>query len=176
MNLADYLRRQFAYDAWANEETLAAIRTGGSEDKRSLQLICHILAAERVWLDRLKQQPQSVAVWPEPDLARCDSEAKVLGRQWFEFLDLITAGDVAQTVSYKNSKGESYTSAIVDILTHVMMHSAYHRGQIASHMRETGQTPPYTDFIHGIRQGYVKLPDEAETDHGFALARSERKS
>ena len=42
------------------------------------------------------------------------------------------------------------------MLTHVVMHSAYHRGQIASHMRESGLTPAYTDFIHGIRQGLVK--------------------
>ncbi len=156
MNLADYLRRQFAYDEWANHEVLNAIRTGGGTDERSLQLMSHILAAEQVWLDRLKQQPQSVPVWPKPDLAQCESQAAELGRKWLEFLDLITAGDVSQSVSYKNSKGELWTSTIADILTHVVMHSTYHRGQIASHMRETGQTPAYTDFIHGVRQGLVK--------------------
>jgi uncharacterized damage-inducible protein DinB len=36
------------------------------------------------------------------------------------------------------------------------MHSAYHRGQIASQMRASGKTPAYTDFIHGVRQGLVK--------------------
>ncbi len=156
MNVADYLRRQFAYDAWANQEVLKAIRTAGDENSRSLQLISHILAAERVWLERLKQQPQSVPVWPEPNLAQCEEEASVLGELWFQFLDLITAGDVAQTISYKNSKGELWTNTIVDVLSHVVMHSAYHRGQIASHMRASGQTPAYTDFIHGIRQGFVK--------------------
>jgi len=153
LNLADYLRRQFAYDAWANQEVLSAIRGNVSDNARSLQLMSHILAAERVWLERLKQQPQSVPVWPEPDLAQCEAEAAQLGRLWFDFLDLITAGDVALTISYKNSKGEVYTSAIVDVLTHVVMHSAYHRGQIASHMRANGQTPAYTDFIHGARHG-----------------------
>ncbi len=153
MNLADYLRRQFAYDAWANQEVLTAIRANVSDNARSLQLMSHILAAQRVWLERLKQQPQSVPVWPEPDLEQCEAEAALLGRLWFDFLDLITAGDVALTISYKNSKGEVYTSAIVDVLTHVVMHSAYHRGQIASHMRASGQTPAYTDFIHGARHG-----------------------
>ncbi|MFZ3262398.1 MAG: DinB family protein [Terriglobales bacterium] len=156
MNLADYLRRQFAYDAWANQEVLKAIRTNTSENARSLQLMSHILAAERVWLERLKQQPQSIPVWPEPDLTQCEAEAAKLARLWFEYLDLITAGDVALTISYKNSKGEAYTSAIVDVLTHVVIHSAYHRGQIASHMRANGQTPAYTDFIHGVRQGLFK--------------------
>jgi uncharacterized damage-inducible protein DinB len=36
------------------------------------------------------------------------------------------------------------------------MHSAYHRGQVASHMRADGQTPAYADFIHGVRQRLVK--------------------
>ena len=161
MNLADYLRRQFAYDEWANREVLTAIRAAGganpsSANHRSLQLMSHILAAERVWLERLKRQPQSVPVWPEPDLAQCEAEAAALGGLWLEFLDLITAGDVSQSISYKNSKGEAWTSTIVDVLTHVVMHSAYHRGQIASHMRASGQTPAYTDFIHGVRQGLIK--------------------
>ena len=158
MNLADYLRREFDYNAWANQEVLAAIRAAGGDSGRSLQLMSHIFAAERVWLERLKQQPQSVAVWPEPDLAWCESEAAGLSRAWHEYLDLVTAGDVSQNISYKNSKGEAWTSAIVDVLTHVVMHSAYHRGQIASHMRASGQTPAYTDFIHGARQGLFKSP------------------
>jgi len=153
VNLADYVRRQFAYDEWANREVLAAIRANGGETERSLQLMAHILAAELIWLERLKLQPQSVPVWPKPDLEQCEAQAADLGRQWLEFLDLITAGDVSQSVSYKNSKGEAWTSTIVDVLTHVVMHSAYHRGQIASHMRASGQVPAYTDFIHGVRQG-----------------------
>lgn len=156
MNLADSLRRQFAYDAWANREVLNAIRSSDGARERALQLMSHILAAERVWLERLKQQPQSVPVWPKPDLAQCETEAAELARQLSEYLDLATAGDVSQIVSYKNTKGESFTSTIVDILTHVVMHSAYHRGQIASHMRTCGQPPPFTDYIHGKRQGLVK--------------------
>ena len=156
VNLADYLRRQFAYDEWANREVLNAIRAAGDDNPRSLQLMSHILAAELVWLERLKGQPQSVPVWPQPDLAQCEAQAAKLGGQWLEFLDLITAGDVSQSISYRNSKGEEWTNTIVDVLTHVVMHSAYHRGQIATHMRATGQTPAYTDFIHGVRQGLME--------------------
>jgi uncharacterized damage-inducible protein DinB len=166
VNLADYLRRQFAYDEWANREVLNAIRAAGDAspgdaspgdaNQRSLQLVSHILAAELVWLERLKGQPQSVPVWPQPDLAQCEAQAAKLGGQWLEFLDLITAGDVSQSISYRNSKGEEWTNTIVDVLTHVVMHSAYHRGQIATQMRAAGQTPAYTDFIHGVRQGLME--------------------
>lgn len=156
MNLADYIRREFSYNSWANQEVINAIISAGGRDTRSLQLMSHIFAAERLWLERLKQQPQSTPVWPQFDLKGCQEQLGELSKLWNEHLELITAGDVAQTVSYKNSKGESWTSSIVDVLAHVVMHSAYHRGQIASHMRESGKTPAYTDFIHAIRQGFVK--------------------
>jgi len=153
VNVADYLRRQFVYEGWANREVLKAIRAAGNGDQRSLQLMAHILAAGRVWLERLKQVPQSVPVWPQSDLAGCEVEAKQLEREWLVYLNGIA--DLSQTVTYKNTKGESWSSTIGDVLTHVLMHSAYHRGQIASHMREQGHTPAYTDFIHAVRQGHV---------------------
>lgn len=153
MTLSDSFRRQFNYDAWANREVLAAMRKNG-DDARSLQLVSHILAAGRLWLERLQQRPQSVRVWPESDLTQCEAEAGKLEREWKAYLDSI--GDLSREISYKNSKGEAYTSRIDDILMHVILHGAYHRGQIASHMRECGQVPAYTDFIHGIRQGLVK--------------------
>jgi uncharacterized damage-inducible protein DinB len=36
------------------------------------------------------------------------------------------------------------------------MHSAYHRGQIASLMRAGGSAPAYTDFIHAVRRGLIE--------------------
>lgn len=145
-----------AYDAWANGEVLRAIRAADGEKKRSLQLFSHILSAERLWLERLTQKAQSHPVWPEPDLPWCEAQAAEMSRLWIAYLANFTVDDLARTISYKNSKGEAWTSSIMDILTHVVMHSAYHRGQIASHMREIGQDPAYTDFIHGVRQGVVR--------------------
>lgn len=156
MSLTEHLRRQFSYDAWANREVLSAMRAHGGGDARSLQLLSHILAAERLWMERLEQQQQSTPVWPERDLAQCEVEMGEMSRLWTAYLAAITDGSLAQTIPYKNSKGERWESAVGDILTHVVMHSVYHRGQIASHMREQGQTPAYTDFIHGVRQGLVE--------------------
>ena len=158
MNLADYQRRQFAYDAWANREVLAAIKANGSAngtDERSLQLMSHILSAERLWLERIRQQPQSNPVWPREDLAQCEAQAADMAKRWREYLELVTAGDLSEPVSYKNTQGEAWTSTLGDILTHVVIHSAYHRGQIATNMRENGRTPAYTDFIHAVRQGLL---------------------
>ena len=63
---------------------------------------------------------------------------------------------MSRQISYVNSKGESWSSQVDDVLFQVITHSAYHRGQIASDMRAAGLTPAYTDFIHAIRQEIVK--------------------
>ena len=154
MNVVDHLRRQFAYDSWANQQVLKSIRSAAGGRDRSFELMSHILAAERLWLERLQQRPQSLPVWPKLDLQDCEREASELARLWLKYLE--DTDDLSKTVAYKNSKGELWMSTIVDVLTHVVMHSAYHRGQIASHTRASGGTPAYTDFIHAVRQGFVK--------------------
>lgn len=156
MGVVDHLRQQFAYDTWANLEVLTTVRAAGGDSTRSRQLIAHIIAAGRLWLERIEQQPHKLPVWPEFDQQECESQAKALGQAWKEFLAKLTESGLAQTVSYKNSKGEPWNSTVTDILTHVTMHGAYHRGQVASHMRASGQTPAYTDFIHAVRQGFLK--------------------
>ena len=89
-------------------------------------------------------------------MKKAEAQSAETSRLWRDYLDGLLAADLSRAVSYKNSKGEVYTSAVEDILTHVLLHSAYHRGQIASHMRANGQTPAYTDFIHGVRQGLIE--------------------
>jgi uncharacterized damage-inducible protein DinB len=156
VELADYLRREFAYNAWANGEVLVVIRSSGNRNPRLLQLMAHIFSAEGLWLERLKGEPQSMAVWPEFDLEQCEVRAKELRHSWDEYLKPISSDGLAQKISYKNSKGEPWNNTVQDVLTHVVVHSAYHRGQIASLMRAMGQTPAYTDFIHAVRQGLIE--------------------
>jgi uncharacterized damage-inducible protein DinB len=155
LDLIRHLHRQFAYDAWANREVLIAVRASPASATRSLQLLAHILSAELLWLERLKQQPQSHPVWPEMSLERCETWTVKVGELWREYLEALAPDDLSRSVSYKNSKGEPWTSTVEDVITHVLLHSAYHRGQIASFMRANGDTPAYTDFIHAVRQGLI---------------------
>jgi uncharacterized damage-inducible protein DinB len=156
MELLDHLRRKFAYDAWANREVLAGLSATARPLARSLQLLAHILSAERLWLERLRQQPQSLPVWLELSLDECEAQIAELDELWREYLAQLSPAGLSENVAYKNSKGESWTSSVEDVLTHVLLHSAYHRGQIASLIRASGEQPAYTDFIHAARQGLIE--------------------
>ena len=156
MNLLEHLTRLCTYDAWANQEVLSGLRRLPMPPARALKFLAHILASERLWLERLAQRKQSLPVWPELTTEECERQAAELSLLWKNYLAASSEIDLAKSVSYQNSKGENWSSRKDDILMHVVMHAAYHRGQIATDMRAAGLNPAYTDFIHSIRQGFVK--------------------
>jgi uncharacterized damage-inducible protein DinB len=150
-----YIQRLFSYDDWANREILTALQKLEVPPPRSVKFLAHIVSAERLWLERLRLQKQTYPVWPDFDLARCKLEIEELPKLWAAYLSSLGDDGLSRSLTYKNSKGESWTSQKQDILMHVILHSAYHRGQIAADMRAAGFTPAYTDFIHALRQGFV---------------------
>jgi uncharacterized damage-inducible protein DinB len=155
MEIVRRRQRLFAYDDWANREALAAIAAAGAPPPRSLILLAHIAGAERLWLGRLRRESRPAAVWPDMGLAGCRDALDDLARLWKEYLEALTPAGLDETVPYVNSKGEPWTSSVEDILTHTVLHSSYHRGQIAADMRASGHSPAYTDYIHARRQGFV---------------------
>lgn len=155
MNLSEHYEQLRRYDVWANREIIASLQKQASPPARCTQLLAHIIGAEYVWLARLNQSAPPVAVWPEMTLPQCEEHIGQLDNIWTEYCAKHLPAGLEDSITYKNSKGEPWSSRVQDVLTHVFLHSAYHRGQIASEMRRAGYTPAYTDFIHAVRQELI---------------------
>lgn len=155
MTMLEHINRLFSYDDWANREVVASLQGVGAAPARSVSLLAHIVSAERLWLERLLSQKQTLPVWPLFTLEQCRLGVEQLRSLWQNYLASLGEAGLSTSLAYQNTKGESFTSQ-KDILLHVLMHSAYHRGQIAADMRSAGFTPAPTDFIHGVRQGFVE--------------------
>src|SRR5262245_52875077 len=145
------IRRLFRYDEWANRESLAS-----ATPPRALTLMAHVLGTEWLWLSRMRRQASPVAVWPAWTAAECTVQADAVPRAWDSYLGEMTEERLGETVPYVNSKGEEWSSTVEDMLLHTILHSAYHRGQVAAEVRARGGEPAYTDFIHAARQGHLK--------------------
>jgi uncharacterized damage-inducible protein DinB len=150
-----YYARLLRYDAWANAESLASLRQG-EPPTRAVRWMGHIVGAGALWLARLRQEAPPMPVWPELGLDQCAAGLERLARDWLRYLEPLTPSDLEERVGYRNSLGEYWTNEVGDILTHVALHGAYHRAQIAAAVRESGGTPAYTDFIHAVRQRLVQ--------------------
>lgn len=164
-----HYRRLFRYDRWANGEVFQALRASGEGSgapssgasgegmRRALKRLAHIVGAEWLWLARLSLPAEATAVWPEMTLDQCGRQIETLGDAWDGYVAGLDPAGLDRTIDYTNSKGQPWSSRVEDVLTHVVMHSSYHRGQIALEMRAAGMNPAYTDFIQAVRAG--KLGD-----------------
>lgn len=163
METKDFLR-MFVYDGWANRECLAAMRVAGPVSADTIGRMSHILSAQKLWLERIQRHSQSMAVWPSLTINDCLALADEMSSAWRNYLTHLGAPLGEQTASnsldteieYCNTKGERWSSRVEDVLTHVLFHSTYHRGQIALQMRASGATPAATDFIRAVRQRFVE--------------------
>jgi uncharacterized damage-inducible protein DinB len=142
------------YDHWANQEVIKALMDYSTP--RALSLMAHIIAAERVWLSRIRGEESPVAVWPDLTIEECMVLAAELPARWRSVLDDFVGEKLATVIRYTSIKGEPFENTVEQMILQVVTHSGYHRGQIASEMRAAGVTPASTDFIVAVRHGHVK--------------------
>jgi|SRR5947208_55011 len=143
--------RLFHYDDWANREEVTLLRGIGAPQP-AIRFLSHIVGAQWLWLARIRNEKPKMAVWPDLTLDQCAAALDPLRGAWQYVLQHV---EVDTQIEYRNTKGEEWTSAVEDILMHVVMHGAYHRGQIATVVRQGGETPAYTDYIQARRTGAV---------------------
>ena len=117
--------------------------------------LAHIVGARSLWLARLEERPGTLAVWPTLGLSELGAHLADLRLGWARFLERCEDSELERVFAYTNSRGEPWTSRVDDVLAHVLLHGAYHRGQIASALRAGGFPPPSTDFIHAARKGFL---------------------
>ena len=148
------LARLFEHMAWADanvRDALRAMPAGASELARATELYAHLAGAEHVWLARLVGRPARHPVWPALDLETAARLAEETVRELRALVAGLGTDDLSREVDYTNSAGRSFRSRIDDILVHVALHGAYHRGQIALLTRVGGGEPASTDYIAYVR-------------------------
>jgi len=146
-----HLTKLVAHLAWADDRVLAALRSATAPDPSCLALFAHVLAAEHVWLARLKGDAPQHPVWPTLTLEACAGLVQANQRELTTYIGRLSAAELPRGITYTNSAGQQFTSSIEDILLHVSLHGMYHRGQIAWALRRGGGVPMPTDYIAFVR-------------------------
>lgn len=151
MYTVEHLRQLFEYNDWANRRVVAALRANPAD--RPMRVLAHLLITENEYFERLYgKDSKGFDFWPDlpidelGELARANSERfeKLLRRFDEEGLDF--------AARYRTSEGVWRENTFREILAHVLLHSANHRGSIAAGLREAGFEPPATDYIIYLRE------------------------
>jgi uncharacterized damage-inducible protein DinB len=149
--MTEYFQRLVAHLRWADREVARSLRRAQAPPARALELYAHVLGAEHVWLARLRGERPAYPVWPTLTLDECGALADDTHKRLAEFVSSLSPSDLERAVPYTNSAGTSFRSRIDDVLTQVVMHGCYHRGQIALLVRDAGEEPQPTDYIGFVR-------------------------
>ena len=147
-------QRMFEHMAWADRRVIGLLQTSPEARavSRVLLLLSHLVAAERVWLLRIRGEDTSGhPIWPEWTLEELASAADGTARGYRELVAALSDAEGERIVEYRNSQGVPFRTPLADILTHVALHGSYHRGQAAAALRAGGAEPVNTDYITYVR-------------------------
>lgn len=148
--MKNYFLQLLKYDRFANGIILNALTQAGSPEK-AVQLMAHLLATQQVWLNRCKNEPSKVTIFPD---WKADTFATIIEENhqlWTDFVNGVANLD--ETIFYTNSTGNNYNNTISEIITHVINHGTHHRAQIGQLLKLAGlETLPTTDYIFYVRQ------------------------
>lgn len=154
METVETILRLFKYNEWANRRAIDALKDPANHSAKAVRALAHLLIAEEAWLARMitNQDSTGFDFWQGSTLDQCEQLASEVVKGYGDLLDSLTEQKLDTVATYKNSKGVEYQTPFRDILQHVLMHSMYHRGQVAMAVRAEGGTPPNTDYIAFVRE------------------------
>lgn len=144
--MKQYFLKLYRYNAWSNKRVLGTLQRQNVRDEKILTIMGHIVAAQFLWLHRIKGLPApDVKLWGEYSLEQLVELAEKAGKEWLEFVE--STDNFNRELTYKNYVNEPYTNNVENIMIHLVNHSSYHRAQIAMLLRQKGLEPINTDFI-----------------------------
>jgi len=158
----DEARQLFGYSAWANGrmfEAAAALpaeqlsATIASSFPSVLGTLGHIIATEWIWLRRWQgDSPTAAPAWASASsLSELRARLTEVESERDRFLGQLADADLDRIVEYRRMSGEAYTDRLADLVRHAVNHSTYHRGQLATQLRQIGAHPPGTDLVTYVR-------------------------
>lgn len=145
------LSKLVAHLEWADARALGALRGATPQIAKALEIYAHVLGAEQTWLARIAGRESTVAVWPTLDLEQCEALARANAAELRGITATASDASLQRVVGYRNSAGQAFESTVEDMLLQLLLHGAYHRGQIALLLREGGAEPAPTDYIAFVR-------------------------
>jgi uncharacterized damage-inducible protein DinB len=150
--LKETLERLFKHLVWADGKAVECLRANPGSQRKALEVFAHLLEAGKLWLARIGGAGDTpVAVWNAMTLEECEAESKAQHAALAALLERTSEADLGRPVTYTTSRGEHFANTLGDVLLHLALHGAYHRGQVAQAVRASGGKPVNTDYINFVR-------------------------
>ena len=145
---------QLEFMKWADDTMLTALAQSppdqvaqdrGSSFKSLFDTLNHVYLAELVWLRRVQgQRDTKIADLASPaDLTALGQAWPGVHQAWTDWSRSVSAEDLQKPLIFLMNGAIPYWQ----IVLHLVNHGSYHRGQVATMLRQSGIKPPGTDLV-----------------------------
>lgn len=142
----DHYIELFDYENWAMRLIIKTLRE--ANDGEANGIFAHILFAREIWYNRVANRSNPYE-FEGKSLDEMVAAFEKNQQEWCGFV--ASAVDLDAVVEYKTLAGEPFSDRLKNILTHVVNHSTYHRGQITNTLKGRLKLIS-TDFIFYLRE------------------------
>lgn len=141
-------QRQFQYNEEITGQFIDVLNANSNDSEAIGVRLSHVLTALHFWVSRMNGTQPAYGVWQ----ALTPVEMISLNREVHEqIFTLLEGSNLYHICNYTSTSGKSYSNTFDEIFTHLIIHSAHHRAQIAMMWREKGIEPPINDFVAWAR-------------------------
>lgn len=157
------IRGLFDYNTWANRRSLDAaaaltneqfLQPMGSSFSSVRDTLAHIYSAEWIWLERFHGNSPSTFLDTSnlTDIASLKNVWQEQDSRLQSYIRGLKPADLECTHEYKTLNYGVYSNPLRQSLQHLANHGTYHRGQVATLIRQHGAKPIPTDLLHYYRE------------------------
>lgn len=137
----------YNYNFAMNQRLISQIFNGNAPEK-TIALFSHILNAQHIWNQRILKQKPIYGVFEVHELAQFETLNQSFHQTSVQIINSVNTHDI---VTYTNTKNETFSNTVQDVLIHIVNHATYHRAQIAQWLRLNQLEPIPTDYISFTR-------------------------
>lgn len=151
------LERLFRYKAQANGQIIAAMRLFDDAfpaKEIATQALAHTYVVDRIFAANLTGAEHgftSANTNQTPALEELSEAIKTSDQWYIDYTSHLENGQLAETIDFMFTDGAPGRMSREEMLLHVAIHGAYHRGQVGWIMMENSVVPPadgFTGYLH----------------------------
>src|SRR5215467_700217 len=182
MNEISTLERLFRYKAQANDEILAAMRLfddASPAREIAIRVLSHTYVVDHIFAANLtgaEHAHTSANKSHAPTLEELSNAIKISDQWYIDYVSHLETARLAEWIDFRFTDGAPGRMSREEMLLHVTIHGAYHRGQVGWIMTENSITPPadrFTSYLHKAEASTRRRPGASSdtVDGDFAGGR-----
>ena len=151
--------QQYRYKAWANRELLAQVAkidqaAYPTQYHQAIRLLNHTLVVDRIFIAHLQGEAHGFAATNTPETPSHAALSSAMAESDAWLLDYVQAYEAQggeRAVSFTFTDGAHGRLSVQEILDHLIIHGAYHRGNVGMLLTACGLDRPadtFTRFLH----------------------------